>query len=1333
MPDSEDPKQVNNDLRNAQFRGGLINADKVIAGQIGGDNYNLIQQQIVIEVRTTPQSKLPFLQREVFKPLIENRLALFGGRITVLTHITEFIKNLLSGYLVITAPAGFGKTSLMAKLVSEATETLAYHFFAPSISDHSITEEGFLKNVIEQMAQWHNYTDSLPEKLPDLKALYQSFLDRPLKHPHVLIIDGLDEVRGWNLTPYVSRRLPENLHIILTVRDVGQDWIGDYDLPKEQTEHLSLKGLSTEDVAEVIRAAGKQAIILADNHKFIDEVMTVAAYQEEPSLGADPFYLRLLAENAADGYLTLDNIVNQPKGLERYLDRWWDEINKSAGEQCTRDLFGTLTVALGKISRRELEAINKDTLVDDWAVNFFDDVVKQVRRFVMGNEEQGYAIAHLRLRQHMRTRIRIDVYNRKILSFCDFWQEHHSLYALRYYAEHLEATKQWEKIYALARNKDFAFLQHKYIPNELNLLLKTIQIALYVAVETNNAAAMAEFSLLHAQFVLQMTHQESPLKLLRNHSLQAALELADLYEIKLCILWYLLLIWELIDEKHLDKVNFVLQRLQKKELARFPEFDQEKEYLSRWQGSYVAYILAHISLTHKADFINLYQRLLDGWHYLALCHYLIKIKQFSTALDVAKNILKNTHKQLALEMLVESQAGELNNYIEIWETIPDDFDRKRALEYIVKAQAQAGKFTEAFETVQKIQFEAYQIIALLEIIKVQAYVGKFDAAIETARKLKHRYVEALGIIAKRQAEIGQRRAALSTLVLALEIPCQADSITQQSILEEVAKIQAQIGAFDEALETVQRIISESGKIIVIEEIAKTQANLGNFTAALRTADSIKSVLTKLSLLCEISKNPLTQNIRNLLLSTLNSIFESARQVNIGDELLKEVAITQARLGNFANALEIAEGIGDKWQHNLAIQDVVLEQTKLGFLDKAIHAAETIYIEDHRAFAFLSSAMFLEETGEYTEVRSFLARNIEILIEPKREDRLVRKLATLARVIARGEDFQSALQVVEKIENPVQKVWTLAGIAMLQQRFSQQCAALTTLTNAVSVAQEIQEAEQQIWAIKIAVQAFSLIGEFSIAINTSQKITYELGRVESLKEIGLELVNSGNIDTAFLIYEEIEQIETKLIEKIGHRHSIEAFKLLTVLKAKVGDFPTAMEAAMKINEVPTRQRTIGMIAIEQAKAGNYPDARKTLQKIDELWVQVETLGLIAAMQAQSGNKQLALSTFSEAWDRLTLIYEESKRSRALQAIAKAQIKAGFNTQALQTTKMIIINRDYHLLEIAFAFSEVSDKKSFQTLLLPCAYHLDSVYEICIFLTELYPEQAKTIANIITTIN
>nr|WP_322666204.1 hypothetical protein [Dendronalium sp. ChiSLP03b]MDZ8208994.1 hypothetical protein [Dendronalium sp. ChiSLP03b] len=48
MPDSQDSKQVNNDLRNAQFGGGLINADTVNAGRIGGDIYNIhIGQQMV--------------------------------------------------------------------------------------------------------------------------------------------------------------------------------------------------------------------------------------------------------------------------------------------------------------------------------------------------------------------------------------------------------------------------------------------------------------------------------------------------------------------------------------------------------------------------------------------------------------------------------------------------------------------------------------------------------------------------------------------------------------------------------------------------------------------------------------------------------------------------------------------------------------------------------------------------------------------------------------------------------------------------------------------------------------------------------------------------------------------------------------------------------------------------------------------------------------------------------------------------------------------------------------------------------------------------------------
>ncbi|MEH2468542.1 AAA-like domain-containing protein [Nostoc sp.] len=58
MPDSEDPKQVSsNDLRNSQFGGGLINADTVNAGRIGGDIYNIHLGQQTVASGSPAQSQ----------------------------------------------------------------------------------------------------------------------------------------------------------------------------------------------------------------------------------------------------------------------------------------------------------------------------------------------------------------------------------------------------------------------------------------------------------------------------------------------------------------------------------------------------------------------------------------------------------------------------------------------------------------------------------------------------------------------------------------------------------------------------------------------------------------------------------------------------------------------------------------------------------------------------------------------------------------------------------------------------------------------------------------------------------------------------------------------------------------------------------------------------------------------------------------------------------------------------------------------------------------------------------------------------------------------------
>ncbi|MFN6540421.1 MAG: NACHT domain-containing protein [Nostoc sp. EkiNYC01] len=88
MPDAEDPKQGNNnDLRNAQFGGGLINADTVNAGRIGGDivnNYNYYNEQ--------PNQKIEINWHQVSSSLLNEHLRLTTNPLTMgegITYRTE--------------------------------------------------------------------------------------------------------------------------------------------------------------------------------------------------------------------------------------------------------------------------------------------------------------------------------------------------------------------------------------------------------------------------------------------------------------------------------------------------------------------------------------------------------------------------------------------------------------------------------------------------------------------------------------------------------------------------------------------------------------------------------------------------------------------------------------------------------------------------------------------------------------------------------------------------------------------------------------------------------------------------------------------------------------------------------------------------------------------------------------------------------------------------------------------------------------------------------------------------------------------------------------------
>ena len=369
--------------------------------------------------------------------MLERHRVGFGGRETEQARLDAFIQERSGCYLVISGPAGFGKTALLASLVRRAPQTIAYHFFAPNDVIESVDEAFFVRNAVQQMVSWHGIDGDLPTALADLKALYHELLDRPVEPGRVLVLDGVDEVRDWSLRYYLNRPLPIGLNVVLSVRDVGQDWRDDYGLPAEQTTELALGGFTREDVARVLQSAGPTAQTLAESPTVLDELMRVAASEESPSR-ADPFYVRILADDAQAGRVTVGSIADEPPSLDRYLDNWWHDVRKAAGEQTVQELIGTLVVSLGPLTKDELIAINPN-LAGGWASDHFErDVLPKVRRFLVGDADLGYALTHPRLQGYLRTRITsLAAYRERLLAFCAEWPSRPSRYASRHYAQHL--------------------------------------------------------------------------------------------------------------------------------------------------------------------------------------------------------------------------------------------------------------------------------------------------------------------------------------------------------------------------------------------------------------------------------------------------------------------------------------------------------------------------------------------------------------------------------------------------------------------------------------------------------------------------------------------------------------------------------------------------------------------------------------------------------------------------------------------------------------------------------------------------------------------------------
>src|SRR5262249_52794884 len=112
--------------------------------------------------------------RLVFDREIKSLTKGFVGRKAELTRVREFINSRVGGYRILTSPAGFGKSALMAFLISEMPAGFIYHFFTPD--PKTLNEQFFLKNMVEQLAKRFGDEDEPPSDIMSLLPLFWKYM-----------------------------------------------------------------------------------------------------------------------------------------------------------------------------------------------------------------------------------------------------------------------------------------------------------------------------------------------------------------------------------------------------------------------------------------------------------------------------------------------------------------------------------------------------------------------------------------------------------------------------------------------------------------------------------------------------------------------------------------------------------------------------------------------------------------------------------------------------------------------------------------------------------------------------------------------------------------------------------------------------------------------------------------------------------------------------------------------------------------------------------------------------------------------------------------------------
>jgi len=391
-------------------------------------------------------SVAPDVRRRMRKVLAAHRL--FGGRDEELARLHEFARE--DGYYLVGGRAGSGKSALLANFVTELEEAgkrVAYAFISRR---HGLTERDELVSILVQQLRGSGENGS-----GDLVAELLELLERDGEV--VVVIDALDEAEWEPDGGLFPATLGAGVTVVLSARsDDDADWEERLQIAFE--DKLALDRLSRDGIRALLERSEAPAWAKSDE---------AIARLDEVSAG-DAFYLRHLVEDLTPrgGKARIGDaaaLAKQPTKLDDYFARWWKELQKkSEGAKVVADVLGFLLLAQGPLRSEELgELVETDG--ESWTESGVEDAIEIVRRFLVGDEDDGWSLCHWRFQDYlMRKRFRKKArapYLERLVAWCGEWDEHESPYAIRHAPEHLLEAGRGEAVLGILEDPQYQELR----------------------------------------------------------------------------------------------------------------------------------------------------------------------------------------------------------------------------------------------------------------------------------------------------------------------------------------------------------------------------------------------------------------------------------------------------------------------------------------------------------------------------------------------------------------------------------------------------------------------------------------------------------------------------------------------------------------------------------------------------------------------------------------------------------------------------------------------------------------------------------------------------------